>query len=345
MDELGSFHVHVNDTGNTDTSYTDTDVAAESGYVYRVKARNGDLLSPWSKFAQVKLPVAPEPNPQSIKDSMGKDSMDETPAAPTGLTSSNTYIAITLSWNDPKDETVTGYQVLRRDRANANNQFEVLVDDTETTDTSYTDSHIAPKAEYEYQVKARNQHSLSAASAAHSVDIPPDQDSTITGAIDLGDLTAVTEARSPEYEINGYGDRLDYFRFTLTEPRSVVLGLSHLDFDAGLLLFKDNTSFTLLAESRTDGTSNEDIAQTLLEGSYLVLVTAEEQGANSYELRHGTEDPDTDKVEELREEATAVNPPPPGHRAGGPAAIGRGPGRRHPGLQHRRDCRSSGSAG
>ena len=305
VDELGSFHVHLDNTGNTDTSYTDTDVAAESGYVYRVKARNGDLLSPWSKFSNTKLPVAPVPNPQSIKDSM-----DETPAAPTGLTSSNTYIAITLSWNDPKDETVTGYQVLRRDRANAGDQFAVLVDDTETTDTSYTDSHIAPKAEYEYQVNARNEHGISAASTGHSVDIPPDPDSTITGAIDLGDLTAVTEARSPEYEINGYGDRLDYFRFTLTEPRSVILGLSHLDFDADLLLFKDNTSFTLLGESRTDGTSNEDIAQTLLEGSYLVLVTAEEQGANSYELRHGTEDPDTDKVEELREEATAVNPPP-----------------------------------
>ena len=233
----GDFQVYVDDTGSAGTSYTDTDVEAEARYVYRIKARNAGGLSARSNYFNADLPAAPA-----------------VPNAPTGLTSSNTYIAIVLSWDDPGDDSVTGYQVLRRDRSVADSQFEVLADDTETTDTSYTDSHIAPKAEYEYQVKARNEHGLSAAGAAHSVDVPADPDAITTGAIDLGDLTAVTEARAPEYEINGYGDRLDYFRFTLTEPRQVSLELREMDFDADLLLFKDNTSFTLLGESRTDGT-------------------------------------------------------------------------------------------
>ena len=289
----GDFQVYVDDTGSAGTGYTDTDVEAEARYVYRIKARNAGGLSARSNYFNADLPAAPA-----------------VPNAPTGLTSSNTYIAIVLSWDDPGDDSITGYQVLRRDRSDAASQFEVLADDTESTATSYTDSHIAPKAEYEYQVKARNEHGLSAAGAAHSVDVPADPDAITTGAIDLGDLTAVTEARSPEYEINGHGDRLDYFRFTLTEPRQVSLELREMDFDADLLLFKDDTSLTQLAESRTDGTGDEAITETLLEGSYLVLVTAEEQGENSYELRHGTAGPDPDRVEVLREEATVDDPPP-----------------------------------
>ena len=291
LDDLGNFHVHEDNTGSSDTTFTDTDVIAGKRYVYRIKARNQNGLSPRSNFFNGDLPAAPA-----------------VPAEPTGLTSSNTYTAITLSWDDPQDDSITGYQVLRRDRGNANNEFEVLVDDTESTGVSYDDRQIAPKGEYEYQVKAWNQQGLSAASAAHSVDVPQDPDSVTAGAIDLGDLTAVTEARSPAYEINGYGDQLDYYKFTLTEPREVSLSLTELDQDADLLLMKDSTSLTLLGESRTDGTDNEDITQTLLEGSYLVLVTAEEEGENSYLLRHSTTDPDADRVEELREEEADNNP-------------------------------------
>ena len=207
----------MDNTGSAGTGYTDTDVEAEARYVYRIKARNAGGLSARSNYFNANLLPAPA-----------------IPNAPTGLTSSNTYIAIVLSWDDPGDDSVTGYQVLRRDRSDADSQFEVLADDTESTATSYTDSHIAPKAEYEYQVKARNEHGLSAAGAAHSVDVPADPDAITTGAIDLGDLTAVTEARAPEYEINGHGDRLDYFRFTLTEPRQVSLELREMDFDADL---------------------------------------------------------------------------------------------------------------
>ena len=45
--------VYVDDTGNQATTWTDTDTSLDTRYVYRVKARNGDLLSPWSNYARI----------------------------------------------------------------------------------------------------------------------------------------------------------------------------------------------------------------------------------------------------------------------------------------------------
>ena len=45
--------VYVSDTGRTATTYTDTASSLDTRYVYRVKARNGDLISEWSNFARV----------------------------------------------------------------------------------------------------------------------------------------------------------------------------------------------------------------------------------------------------------------------------------------------------
>ena len=45
--------VQVANTGSTATTYTDTDTSLDTRYVYRVKARNGNNISPWSNFARV----------------------------------------------------------------------------------------------------------------------------------------------------------------------------------------------------------------------------------------------------------------------------------------------------
>ena len=45
--------VYVGDTGNEATTWTDTDTSLDTRYVYRVKARNGDLLSEWSNYARI----------------------------------------------------------------------------------------------------------------------------------------------------------------------------------------------------------------------------------------------------------------------------------------------------
>ena len=45
--------VHVDDTGNTQTTYTDTSTAEYTRYVYRIKARNAAGLSEWSNFVRI----------------------------------------------------------------------------------------------------------------------------------------------------------------------------------------------------------------------------------------------------------------------------------------------------
>ena len=48
-----ALQVYVGDTGSTATTYTDTSTPDDTRYVFRVKARNGDLIGEWSNFARI----------------------------------------------------------------------------------------------------------------------------------------------------------------------------------------------------------------------------------------------------------------------------------------------------
>ena len=53
------------------------------------------------------------------------------PAKPTGLSGTVAHDRVSLSWDDPQDGTITGYQVLRRDtNVHERGEFIDLVDDT-----------------------------------------------------------------------------------------------------------------------------------------------------------------------------------------------------------------------
>ena len=67
VDELGAFNGHLDDSGNTETSYTDTDVAAGVRYMHRVTERNGDLFIERSNYFGARLPVVPEPEEEERK--------------------------------------------------------------------------------------------------------------------------------------------------------------------------------------------------------------------------------------------------------------------------------------
>ena len=90
--ETGRFDIVVADTGSAETSYTDDGVSALTRYVYRVKAINTFGLSQWSAYLRANTPAAP-------------------PSAPTGLSGTATAEAVTLSWDDPEDDTAraTGF--------------------------------------------------------------------------------------------------------------------------------------------------------------------------------------------------------------------------------------------
>ncbi len=86
----------------------------------------------------------------------------EPPPAPTGLTGTiNDNGTITLSWTAPADESVTGYQVLRRRPQWGEGDLEVYVDDTGSPAATYTDTNTVEDTRYVYRVKARNAAGLS----------------------------------------------------------------------------------------------------------------------------------------------------------------------------------------
>ena len=81
----------------------------------------------------------------------------EPPDRPTGLTGTLTHDSVSLTWDDPEDSTITGYQILRLDRAiHDPGNFVVHVDDTGVADNSYTDADVSAGASYVYRIKARN---------------------------------------------------------------------------------------------------------------------------------------------------------------------------------------------
>ncbi len=139
---IGTFVTIAGDTGSTDTTYTDDTVEPNKEYVYRIKAINehgeASEMSPW---ISANTPVVPVP---------GK---------PTGLSVVVSNDTVTLTWDDPQDDSITGYVILRRDRAiHPIGTFVTLAGDTGSADTTYTDDTVEPDKEYVYRIKAINEH-------------------------------------------------------------------------------------------------------------------------------------------------------------------------------------------
>ena len=95
------------------------------------------------------------------------------PAKPRGLTATATYDRVVLTWNDPGDASITGYVILRRVRENdTGGEFSVLVADTGSAATTYTDATVSANTTYTYRIKAINAHGVSPRSRWFHIDIP-----------------------------------------------------------------------------------------------------------------------------------------------------------------------------
>ena len=136
--------VLVANTGNVDTSYFDA-TATEIGqrHVYRVKAVHisggSDVLSGWSNYAGARPTAAANPS------------------APRCLGARAVCTTAQLWWAAPTQDVgaVTGYQILRRRPHLDETALEVLVADTQSTDTSYLDETATETgALHVYRVKA-----------------------------------------------------------------------------------------------------------------------------------------------------------------------------------------------
>ena len=148
----GDLATLVADTGSADTSYTDAPATkAGETYNYVVVALRGEEKSRQSNLATVGFP----------------------PALPTGLTTSATHDAVTLTWDDPGDDSITHYEVYRRVTGQDSlGDFELIETDTGSAEAGYTDDDVSPETRYTYRVKAVNAHGASRWSGYSSVTTP-----------------------------------------------------------------------------------------------------------------------------------------------------------------------------
>ena len=83
----------------------------------------------------------------------------EPPARPRDLSATASHDSVTLTWDDPGDDTITGYVILRRLRYDdPEGHFDELVADTGTAATTYTDDTVKANTHYTYRIKAINEH-------------------------------------------------------------------------------------------------------------------------------------------------------------------------------------------
>ena len=145
--EEGTFLTVAPDTGSAETTYIDASIEPERRYVYRIKAINADGVSERSSWVRAYTPAVPDPAP-------------EAPVKPTGLSAAFSHDTVTLTWNDPNDDSITGYVILRRDKdlQPEDGTFFTVVSDTGSAGTTYTDDTAEPDKRYVYRIKAINEH-------------------------------------------------------------------------------------------------------------------------------------------------------------------------------------------
>ena len=109
----------------------------EGEYNVKVRARYGGTAGDWSGQATVSVTEsAPEP-----------------PAAPQNLVATAARTSITLDWEQPAADGVTGYKILSR-TPQTQDTLSVLVADTNSTDTSHVVDGLDPGTIYVFRVIA-----------------------------------------------------------------------------------------------------------------------------------------------------------------------------------------------
>ena len=154
-DQGGDFSVLVANTETAATTYIDDTVAASTTYTYRIKAINEAGTSQRSRWAHIDTPAPPVPD------------------QPTGLDTTATHDSVTLTWDDPGDDSITGYVILRRlPGVDPEGEFTELVANTGTAATTYTGTSVAAETRYTYRIKAINQYGASERSRWCHIDTP-----------------------------------------------------------------------------------------------------------------------------------------------------------------------------
>ena len=181
----GVFRV-IATTGPTATTYEDESVGFGGRYIFRVKAMYGDVLSRWSKWARAYVP--------------------EPPAAPEGLVAMEGDGMVRLTWNDPGDNTLTGYEVRYGESGTALPAWSADHDiDSGAGTTTHPVPGLTNGVEYTFEVRPRNASGYfgsSRVTATPEARRPAAPDILRTFALDR--KVTVIWARAEDRRITGY---------------------------------------------------------------------------------------------------------------------------------------------
>ena len=100
--------------------------------------------------------------PIGLMSEAADEQVMEPPATPTGLTATATNDQVVLTWDDPGNDTITGYRIRRRMRRGGNyGNWIALVSNTGSATTTYTDDTVVGNVRYAYRILAINEYGVS----------------------------------------------------------------------------------------------------------------------------------------------------------------------------------------
>ena len=128
------------------TTFTAPQVASNTTVTFTLAVRDGNrTASDTVAVTILDVPVITIPIPTASPD------------APQNLAAISTATTVTLTWDPPDDDSITGYKILSRIPATEPDLY-VLVSDTGSTDASYAVQNLEPDTVYVFRVIAVNGH-------------------------------------------------------------------------------------------------------------------------------------------------------------------------------------------
>ena len=154
---------------------------------------------------------------------------------------------VTLRWEAPDDDTVTGYQILRKRSSRGEQTLLVHVNDTGSTATEYTDSEVTPDVLHAYRVKAINAAGLGKRSNVVKVTpVEPEQpsgNSAATGRPSIGGTPQVGETLTAD--TSGIADADGLTNVSYSYQWVVTDGGAYIDISG-----ETGATYTLVAADR-----------------------------------------------------------------------------------------------
>ena len=143
-----------------------------------------------------------------------------------------THDMVSLRWDDPGDDRITSYQILRRDAdTDAPGVFYVHVDNTGNADNFHVDSDVEPDTRYVYRIKARNAAGLSDQSSYFNANTPAAPATPTEVEVDA--VPIVVESTTDDYFVL-------YVRHQWDENTSVELPVLVKKGEAGTTTLAEN---------------------------------------------------------------------------------------------------------